>query len=193
VVSDPGVELVGAAHAAGIRVEPIPGPSAALAALSASGLPAERFVFVGFPPSRSNARKDWFRALAVQNSTAIIYEAPHRIRKTLTDLLESVGNRTIALARELTKAHEELVVRQISEHLSLQQEPRGEYTLVVPAEETANIVQMPYREEALRQEFNDLIGAGSSPRGAVRALAKKYARSSREVYSVVHQIADNSG
>ena len=120
VVSDPGADLVAAAHAAGIRVEPIPGPSAAVAALSASGLQAEQFLFVGFPPIKSKDRKLWFSSLAEQDVTTIVYEAPHRIRQTLSDLLESLGDRRIAVGRELTKAHENLAVCTISEHLCLQ-------------------------------------------------------------------------
>jgi 16S rRNA (cytidine1402-2'-O)-methyltransferase len=187
VVSDPGTDLVAAAHVAGIRVEPIPGPSAALAALSASGLPAERFVFLGFPPIKGNARKHWFGSLAELGLTFIIYEAPHRISQTLSDLLSSVGDRRIAIGRELTKVHESLVVRQISDHLQLLAEPRGEYTLVIPPADPPTLIgQLPDSDQVLRQEFEELISAGSTPRAAIRALANKYAVSSREVYSVVH-------
>jgi 16S rRNA (cytidine1402-2'-O)-methyltransferase len=193
VVSDPGTELVAAAHAAGIRVEPVPGPSAALAALSASGMAADQFVFLGFPPIKGNAREKWFQSIAEQELTVIIYEAPHRITQTLSDLLDVLGDRPIAVGRELTKAHEELVVRHISEHLEVQSEPRGEFTLVVPAREPQDIGHSTYSEESLREEFDELVGAGCSPRGAVRTLAKKYARPSREVYSVVHQTGIDSG
>jgi 16S rRNA (cytidine1402-2'-O)-methyltransferase len=184
LVSDPGADLVAAAHAAGIRVEPIPGPSAAVAALSASGLQAEQFLFVGFPPIKSKDRKLWFSSLAEQDVTTIVYEAPHRIRQTLSDLLESLGDRRIAVGRELTKAHENLAVCTISEHLYLQTTPRGEYTLVIPPPQTEEIGRLTYSEAALRKDFDDLIGAGANPRGAVRTLAKKYALPSRDVYSV---------
>jgi 16S rRNA (cytidine1402-2'-O)-methyltransferase len=193
VVSDPGAELVAAAHAAGIRVEPIPGASAALAALSASGLQAEQFLFLGFPPIKAKDRKLWFSSLAEQGVTTIVYEAPHRIRQTLSDLLEFLGDQRIAVGRELTKAHEQLVVCTISEHLRLQAEPRGEYTLVIPPRQVDDIGRLPYSDEALRKEFDDLIDAGANPRGAVRALAKRYALPSRDVYSVVHQIRPDSG
>jgi 16S rRNA (cytidine1402-2'-O)-methyltransferase len=131
VVSDPGASLVSAAHAAGIRVEPIPGPSAAVAAVSASGLGGEEFVFLGFPPSRSGPRKRWLARIADEARPLVLYEAPHRIRQTLTDLLATLGDRTVALCRELTKAHEELVVRPISAHLRHVEQGRGEYTLVI--------------------------------------------------------------
>ena len=118
VVSDPGAHLVSAAHAHGIRVEPIPGANAGLAALSASGLPAAEFVFLGFPPEKAHARRQWLAARASETRVLIVYEAPHRIRATLTDMLAEWGNRTTALGRELTKAHEELVVAPISAHLA---------------------------------------------------------------------------
>ncbi len=111
VVSDPGAWLVAAAHKAAVPVVPIPGPSAVIAALSASGLTAEQLLFVGFPPSRAGARKRWFAALKDESRLIAFYEAPHRIRASLEDLLEQLGDRLIAVGRELTKAHEELVVR----------------------------------------------------------------------------------
>jgi 16S rRNA (cytidine1402-2'-O)-methyltransferase len=129
VVSDPGALLVAAAHAAGIRVEPIPGPSAALAAICASGLQAEQVLFVGFPPHRSIARKKWLDTLRDERRVIVLFEAPHRIRQMLTDLLAIFGDRVAAIGRELTKAHEELVVAPISMHLDRLTEPRGEFTV----------------------------------------------------------------
>ena len=194
VVSDPGSSLVASAHAAGIRVEPIPGPSAALAALSASGLPSKEFTFVGFPPARGKARNDWFEALAGETRTTIIYEAPHRIRHTLTDLLSALGDRRVAIGRELTKIHEELVVRLISEHLANLGEPRGEYTLIVSVEQQGGeLGLMTKSDDELRVEFEQLTNTGASPRTAIRALARKYSIGSRNVYSVVHQTGRHSG
>ena len=193
VVSDPGADLVAAAHAAGIRVEPIPGPSAALAALSASGIQAEQFLFLGFPPTRPKDRKLWLSSLADQDVTTIVYEAPHRIRRTLSDLLELLGDHRIAIGRELTKVHENLAICTISGHLRLQAEPKGEYTLVIPPHQVEKIGQLTYSDDSLRKEFDHLIDAGANPRGAVRTLAKRYALPSRDVYSVVHQIRSNSG
>jgi 16S rRNA (cytidine1402-2'-O)-methyltransferase len=188
VVSDPGTALIASAHASGIRVEPIPGASAVIAALSASGLAAEQFAFLGFPPNRGKARELWFEALAAETKTSIVYEAPHRIRKTLADMLAAAGDRRIALGRELTKTHEELVVRPISAHLSDLREPRGEYTLVIAAERPdGEMGRKPDSDESLRAEFEELLSVGSKPRAAVRVLAEKYSLPSRDVYAVVHQ------
>ncbi|MGH9370148.1 MAG: 16S rRNA (cytidine(1402)-2'-O)-methyltransferase, partial [Vicinamibacterales bacterium] len=113
-ISDPGVLMVSAAHATGIRVEPVPGASAVVAAVSASGLPGSEVLFLGFPPSRSRARKKWLRELASERRLLVFYEAPHRIRETLSDIRDILGERVLAVARELTKSHEELVVQPIS-------------------------------------------------------------------------------
>jgi len=187
VVSDPGRSLVAAARAAGIRVEPIPGPSAAIAALSASGLPAEQFCFVGFPPAKGNDRKRWFSDLVSEERTLILYEAPHRVRQTLEDLRRALGDREVAIARELTKTHEELVVRPISAHLSDGREPRGEYTIVVsPPAEPADIGKTPYDPAVLREEFKTMTGKGFRPKEAVKDLAARYRLGTREVYALVH-------
>jgi 16S rRNA (cytidine1402-2'-O)-methyltransferase len=186
VVSDPGSRLVAAAHAAGVRVEPIPGPNAAVAALSASGLGGEQFVFLGFPPSRAQLRRKWLELVARETRPMVLYEAPHRIRDTLVDMLQIFGDRTIAVARELTKIHETLVVRPISAHLKDLEEGRGEYTLVVaPFVEVASEVAVPSAAE-IAAEFGQLTKADAiSRREAIRELAQKYGLGSRAVYSMV--------
>jgi 16S rRNA (cytidine1402-2'-O)-methyltransferase len=193
VVSDPGTALVASAHGAGIRVEPIPGASAITAALSASGIPAEQFSFVGFPPARGRARTDWFVSLGSETRAFIVYEAPHRIRQTLADLLTAVGDRVVAVGRELTKVHESLVVRPISTHLEALAEPRGEYTIVVSAPEQAELGRTPYTSTELVEQFSELTDEGRSPREAVRTLALKYHLPSRDVYAIVHALADDLG
>jgi 16S rRNA (cytidine1402-2'-O)-methyltransferase len=188
VVSDPGAGLVAAAHAAGIRVEPIPGPSAALAAISGSGMGGEGFLFVGFPPSKAGARRDWLSSLADERRPVVMYEAPHRIRATLEDMLVALGNRTVALGRELTKAHEQLGVRPISEHLANMSERRGEFTLVVAAAvEVKPVAAVPSADQVGR-EFGQLIEfAGLSRREAIRSLAAKYGIKAREAYKLVEE------
>jgi 16S rRNA (cytidine1402-2'-O)-methyltransferase len=188
VVSDPGARLVAAAHAAGVRVEPVPGPSAALAAISASGIGGEEFLFVGFPPSRAAARLEWLGRLATEPRPLVLYEAPHRIRATLEGMLAAFGDRIVALGRELTKAHEELVVRPISEHLAGIGDGRGEYTLVVAAAPMVPHHRFLPSAAVLYDEFCRLIEKQSiTRRAAIKQLALKYGLGARDMYSRVEQ------
>jgi 16S rRNA (cytidine1402-2'-O)-methyltransferase len=140
-ISDPGTRLVRAAREAGIRVIPIPGPSAVVAALSGSGYSADRFRFMGFPPGSGQARTDWFAVLARETETVVFFESPHRIERTLADLQETLVDRPYTCVRELTKIHEQLVDRQ-NDAASIQ--PIGEFTLIVGPAET-----LPESEESL--------------------------------------------
>jgi 16S rRNA (cytidine1402-2'-O)-methyltransferase len=186
LLSDPGCLMVAAAHAAGVRVEPVPGPSAAMAAVSAAGLAATQVLFLGFPPSRSKARKEWLQRIALEERLLVMYEAPHRILGTMTDLREILGDRQAAMGRELTKAHEELVVRPISAHLEALGVPRGEYTLVIaPAAPAVVEVQLP-DAATLAAEFGELTNNPSaSRRDLVRILADKYRLPPREMYRLL--------
>ncbi len=189
VVSDPGSHLVAAAHAAGIKVEPVPGPSAALATLSGSGLTGQGFVFAGFPPNRSKARQAWLRRLADEPRVLIFYEAPHRIRATLEDMLATLGDRVVALGRELTKVHEQLVVRPISAHLAELREERGEFTLVVAGVQVSETdgPEVPAPDQ-LALEFGELTNIKPvGRRDAIRTLADKYGISSREIFSLLER------
>jgi 16S rRNA (cytidine1402-2'-O)-methyltransferase len=188
IVSDPGTRLVAAAHAAGVRVEPVPGPCAAVAAISAAGVGGEGFLFVGFPPARAAARAAWLGELASERRPIVMYEAPHRIRATLQDMLEAFGDRTVALGRELTKSHEELVIKPISAHLAQIADGRGEYTLVVsPAVEIESHPETP-SAETLYIEFGQLTDIDTlSRKGAIKQLALKYGLSARTVYSLIEK------
>ncbi len=189
VISDPGAHLVSAAHAAGIRVEPVPGPVAAVAALSASGFEASEVLFVGFPPNRSSDRKKWLARLADEARVLILYEAPHRIEATLRDMLDSWGNRSIAVARELTKSHEELVVRPISTHLQALGTPRGEFTIVVAPESSRQPSQgTPPPDKELVAEFGELTNSGlGSRREILKLLSAKYGVSARDLYAIIER------
>ncbi len=189
VISDPGAHLVAEAHRAGVPVEPIPGPNAGIAALSASGLPDGSFLFAGFPPSRSKARQQWLAELAGEPHTLIFYEAPHRIRLTLQDMLQAFGDRAVALGRELTKLHGELVVRPISQHLAAAVEERGEYTLVVArAEKTTGRSEALPDADQMRVEFGLLTNnSGATRREAIRALSLKYGVSSKVIFKVLEE------
>lgn len=133
VISDPGHRLVVLCLERQIPVIPIPGPSAVIAALAASGLPVAEFLFVGFLPSRPAARRNALRAFARENRTLVLYEAPHRLADTLSDALEYLGRRKAVLAREMTKIHEEFLRGDLAELLGrVQEQPlRGEITLLI--------------------------------------------------------------
>lgn len=186
LISDPGALLVAAAHEAGIRVEPVPGPSAALAVVSASGFLSNEVLFLGFPPHRSKARKEWFGALAKEPRVAVFFEAPHRIRASLSDLAVVLGERRIAVGRELTKLHEELVVLPIKVYLETMAEPRGEYTVAVEPQAVSDSAPVELPDDAtLQAELGDLAESTASKREAIRQLAAKYHRPVRELYGLL--------
>lgn len=187
LISDPGQTLVAQARMEGIRVEAIPGPSAVLAALSSSGLAAPTFSFLGFPPSRSKDRKVWLKELSEGRRLAVFFEAPHRILGTLTELCTLMGERhIIGVGRELTKAHEELVVQPIYVCLNHFAEPRGEFTVLVPP--LASVQQRVQLPDAmvLRQEFGVLTNKlQGKPRAALKVLAEKYGASVNDLYRLL--------
>ena len=132
-VSDPGFRLIGIAIENGIPVVPIPGPSAAITALSISGLPTDAFLFKGFLPHKSKKRRDLLQQLIEVKETLILYESPHRISETLEDILNILGDRQMVLTRELTKAYEEILRGRVSEirNQTAQRKLKGEITLVI--------------------------------------------------------------
>ncbi len=136
-ISDPGFKLVRELTEKGIKVIPIPGPTAAMAALSASGLPTDRFVFLGFLPKTEGRRVNLLKMYGELDNTLIIYESPYRIFKLLEEILETLGDRKVCLARELTKVHEEIVTAKTSVLLESikTKSPKGEYVVLVSKEE----------------------------------------------------------
>lgn len=136
-VSDPGRDLVRETRQAGIKVVPIPGPSALICALSASGLPGDSFIFLGFLPRRKSRRKKILQEMKEQKRTVIFYESPHRIGDLLVEIRAVLGEREVTLTRELTKVYEEIVSGPISELIRQMsnREPKGEYTLLLSPEE----------------------------------------------------------
>jgi len=141
-ISDPAYRLVTAAIERGVTVIPIPGATALIAGLIASGLPTDSFLFAGFLPPKRQARRTTLEELRTERATLVLYEAPHRIRETLVDAREILGDRRAALARELTKLHEQFLrgaLSEISAQLSAQ-EPRGEITLVIAGSADDNLV-----------------------------------------------------
>ena len=185
-VSDPGYRLVRAAIDAGIRVEAIPGPSAVLAALVSSGLPTDSFVFAGFPPPKSAARRAWFEALRDEPRTLVFFEAPHRIRETLAAAIETLGDRQAALGRELTKLHEEVLRGSLSAVLDRLGEPRGEITVVVAGwmDQTADTDEQ-VSDNQLFMEFGRLTEKGFGRREAISELAERHGLRSRVVFAAI--------
>jgi 16S rRNA (cytidine1402-2'-O)-methyltransferase len=184
-ISDPGVKLVAAAIAQGITVIPIPGGTAVISALAASGLPTDRFVFEGFLPQKHQERQASLELLSRETRTIVIYEAPHRLLKTLTDLATIVGQeREIVLARELTKIHEEFWRGNIGQAIALytqQRQPKGEYTLVLQGAVTTK-VSMSAAE--LKIELRELLAQGMTRSQASRHLAQLTSLSRREIYQL---------
>ncbi|MCC5651739.1 16S rRNA (cytidine(1402)-2'-O)-methyltransferase [Nostoc sp. XA013] len=187
-ISDPGYELVKACIEAGISVVPIPGASAAITALSAAGLPTDRFVFEGFLPAKSQQRQEHLESLQTESRTLIFYESPHRLRDTLQDLAEVWGSdRQIVLGRELTKLYEEFWRGTIAEAIAhySQREPQGEYTLVVAGIPAS---QPQLTEEELKAELKQLISQGISRSQASRQLAKFTSLPRRQLYQLALSI-----
>jgi 16S rRNA (cytidine1402-2'-O)-methyltransferase len=185
-ISDPGYVLVREAIAHSIVVIPIPGVSAGITALSASGLATERFVFEGFLPVKGQGRKDRLEQITTETRTMIFYEAPHRLVTTLQDLAAVLGeNRAVVLARELTKVHEEIWRGDLISAIALYQgklQPKGEYTLLVAGAEKAN--QIVLSESQLKEELQQLLQQGMTRSQASRQLTKFTTLSRQEIYQL---------
>jgi len=183
-ISDPGYELVKACAESGVSVVPIPGVSASITALSVSGLDSQRFTFEGFLPTKGKERRERLEQLAGDVRTLIFYEAPHRLRETLSDLAAVLGKpRSIVLARELTKRFEEIWRGTLEESIERyrEREPKGEYTIVVAGASSESIV---LSEEALKAELQQLMAQGISRSQASRQLAQSSQLSRRQLYQL---------
>ncbi|NJL02018.1 MAG: 16S rRNA (cytidine(1402)-2'-O)-methyltransferase [Spirulinaceae cyanobacterium SM2_1_0] len=189
-ISDPGSELVQACRAAGIRVVPIPGACAAIAALAASGLPTDEFAFIGFLPAKGRARRERLTALSREPRTLVLYEAPHRLLTTLRDLAATCGEqRLVTLARELTKRYEELWQGTLAAAVAAyaEREPRGEFTLVLAAAEPEPLTaRSPTELKAMLQER---LSSGLSRSQACRQLAAETGRSRRQLYQLALELS----
>ena len=189
-LSDPGYELVRAALERGIRVVPIPGANALTAALVASGLPTDQFVYLGFLPRQPGARRKLLEAAADEPRTLVAYEAPHRLRASLDDLADILGDRAICVARELTKVYEEFLRGSVSdarEHFA-ETAPRGEFTLVIAGADPKGLPNPSglekWDEAHVREAVRDLIAAGMPRTDAVKRVARESGRDRREVYQL---------
>jgi 16S rRNA (cytidine1402-2'-O)-methyltransferase len=186
-ISDPGGHLIQDAVAAGVPVVPIPGPSAVMTALAASGLPTATFTFLGFPPIRSTDRTQWFETLANAPGTVVFFEAPHRIHATLDELRRTIGDRHIVVGRELTKIHEEFIRGPVSTVNTVALGERGEFTVVVNIGQlTNNIVAVAPSPSELAQQFGELTATiGVTRRQAIAQLAKRYHLAANDVYNAI--------
>jgi 16S rRNA (cytidine1402-2'-O)-methyltransferase len=184
-VSDPGQRLVAAAVAAGVRVEVIPGASAAIAALVLSGFATDRFLFVGFPPRDEGPRRELFGGLRAEPATLIFYEAPARVGATLADLAAALGaERPAGLARELTKLHEEAVRGTLATLAAryATETPRGECTLVVAGATAAEVAAL--RDFDVEAEARALLAQGLGPKDVAARLAVATGKPRRVLYQL---------
>ena len=187
LLSDPGYELVRAAIERGFEVVSIPGPSAITAALPASGLPTDRFLFLGFLPRKAGTRRRSLEEAKDQPATLVFYESPHRLRASLADMVDILGaDRQLAVCRELTKLHEEIWRGTLAEALQewRQREPRGEFTLVVAGAAPPSA----WDEAQVVAVLNNLLLAGVTSKDAVRQVTAQSGWSRREVYGLAQKI-----
>lgn len=186
-VSDPGYRLLRAAIEAGIRIIPVPGVSAAMAAVSVSGLPSDRFCFVGFLPKKESRRRQILQSLADAEGTLIFYESPRRLWSLLQTLLRHLGDRQAVVAREMTKQHEEFIrggLAEVAAEIEQRQAVRGEITVLVSGKtpEFTDAGQIP---EALRRRISTEAAADVSASRLASELAGKYRMPKRRVYRLI--------
>ena len=183
-INDPGYELVRAALGAGHDVSPIPGPSSPIAALVASGLPTDSFLYLGYLPRKGKERREKLGGVESQPYTLIFLESPHRILGALEDMEKVLGNRPIAVARELTKLYEEIFrgdVISAREHFTVNA-PRGEFTLVVAGQKQVDVI---WTEASLKSALEAGVAAGESPSELAKRLAKESGWKRRDLYQMI--------
>lgn len=186
-ISDPGEELVRQCHEAGICVTSVPGPAACIAAVTMSGLPTRRFCFEAFLPSDKKEKARILEELKNETRTIILYEAPHRLIRTLQELLDCLGNRKISVLRELTKKHETVFLTTMEEALSYYQhhEPKGECVLVVEGmsfEAIKKEKEDSWKELSIEEHMEHYLSAGMDKKEAMKMVAKDRGISKRDVY-----------
>ena len=189
-LSDPGYELIVAATQRGIQVTPVPGASAVVTALVVSALPANQFTYLGFLPRKNAERIRLLQSIAHEHRTIVAFESPNRLLSSLNDIAQMLGNRRIAIVRELTKIHEEVFRGSISEAVDHFQQPRGEFTLVIEGEKEA---EKPVLTSDIEQELCQLQNQGITAREAVKRLSLTTGLSRRELYQAWLKLKSNSG
>ena len=188
-VSDPGAELVQAARSAGVPVVSIPGPSAVAAALSISGLPADRYIFLGFLPRRGAERERLLAEAAASPNTVVVFESPQRLVALLEDLQDRCeADRAVAVGRELTKIHEEMVTGSLAEVAAHYRErpPKGEITVILAGAATSGASQASVdRTDEVQERARALLAEGASRRDVARIVAHELQLSRNEAYRMV--------
>jgi len=188
-ISDPGQQLIREAIKAGVRVEPIPGPNAAIAALAVSGFPSDSFCFMGFPPTKASEREQWFERARQIGGTIVFYESPHRLRDTLLQFQRFVGDCQVVVCREMTKSHEESVRGPISAVATPELSSTGEFTVVIDIGlMTINEPAEAPTDAAMLTEFGVLtITSALSRRRAINVIARRYNIPPNEVYASIER------
>ena len=189
-ISDPGEDLVRMCYEAGIEVTSLPGPAACITALTLSGLGTRRFAFEAFLPSDKKERQAVLTELVNETRTIILYEAPHRLTKTLKELLDTLGNRRMTLCRELTKKHETAFASTIEDILKFYetQEPKGECVLVLEGKSRQELVEEErarWEEMSIEEHMNVYLGQGMDKKEAMKAVAKDRGVSKRDIYQAL--------
>jgi 16S rRNA (cytidine1402-2'-O)-methyltransferase len=179
-ISDPGYELIVAASDRAVSVVPIPGPSVVITALAVSALPTERFAYFGFLPRSSGDRQRALKSLADESGTLIVFEAPHRLQATLRDMFLVLGDRRIAVCRELTKIHEEVFRGRISEVIKRFIEPKGEFTLVIEGHQNATSARG--LAVVVEQRLREMRQAGITAKEAIPQMSRETGLTRRELY-----------
>jgi 16S rRNA (cytidine1402-2'-O)-methyltransferase len=186
LISDTGYELITSAIQHNIPIVPVPGPSAFLTALVASGLPTDQFIFLGYLPRRKNDRRKLLQSLVHETKTITAFEAPHRLLKSLTDILELLGDRNIAVCRELTKVHEEIFRGSITNAIEHFKQPRGEFTLILHGK----IKSEPDVNKYIETELYRLYQNGNSARDAIAKLSTSSGISKKRLYQAWLKLTD---
>lgn len=192
LISDPGNQIVRQAIACGMNIIPIPGPSAALLALVASGLPCERFAFEGFLPNKSGALKNKLTDLKTEERTLIIYESPHRLIKTLNSINEIFGDRDICIAKEITKKHEQFWRGRISTLVSqlTECEILGEYVIIVAGYDSKHASAQPEKEK-IELLIEKMLAEGESIKSIVQSIANTHKMKRSEIYQLALKTKEN--
>lgn len=180
-ISDPGYELIMAAIQRDIPVVPIPGPSVVITALTASGMMAEKFCYIGFLPPRTSGRRRFLETIASEHSTIVALESPHRLLATLNDILAVLGDRKIAVCRELTKIHEEIFRGTISQAIQHFAEPRGEFTLIIEGKEENS---KPSLTADIEKQLLQMRLSGVTAKEAITRVSRETGLSRKELYRV---------